>query len=142
MKNTNIYKITAFVIFLNLLLHTALLHNFFTAGVICIEQNGNTRIENLTEFNKLNSNLFDYTFNKNILNPSHEDCNNISLDVNCFNDKQIIQKQKDVNRQNTLTALLTTRTLLSKKFNLYSTLKKLSTNNFPLFSYSTVALLI
>ena len=96
----------------------------------------------ISEFNKLNSNLFDYTFNKNILNPSHEDCNNISLDVNCFNDKQIIQKQKDVNRQNTLTALLTTRTLLSKKFNLYSTLKKLSTNNFPLFSYSTVALLI
>ena len=142
MKNTNIYKITVIVIFLNLLLHTALLHNIFTSGVICFDQDGNIKIENVEGCNDCSSHTSDFTFNENILNSNGNNCTDIILDINCYNDKQIIQKQKDINRQDALIALLTTGTLISSKFNFHSTFKKLSTNNFPLSSYLTVALLI
>lgn len=141
MRKINIHSFSATIILFSLLMHTALLHNTLTTSFICLEQDGNVRIEKMGKSNECSSNIVELTFNKNISNANKDSCADISLDINCDTDRQITQKQKDLN-PNFITNLFSSKTNLDNTFKLNLKFNKLYLTNHHLSSYSTVSLLI
>jgi len=114
----------------------------FNKSIICLDQDGNIRIENVGECLGCDTTLFDLSFNEKISNLSQDNCTDIILDINCNNENQIINKQKEINQINFIVGLLSSKNVKNYNFKLNSRFNKLFLTNHPLFSYSTVSLLI
>ena len=134
-------KILSIIIVVTLLSHLTFLHNVLENYVVCIGTDGHIAVENVSECDECIETEFLASNDVANIEVSKTDCEDISLDQNCFEINQFVTKNKIDISENVfeLTAVLSeSRTEIKYYYSINNNKDK----NPILKNYTTVSLLI
>ncbi len=102
MKTYRKYKLINLFLLISILSHTTYLHNLLDSYVLCYGSDGHLEVENIDDCSDCkNVASSDQMSNKFTSNFQENNCNDISLDGNCFEDVQyLIKNVKILTSQN------------------------------------------
>jgi len=134
-----INKSTHILLLLIFVSHLTFFHNLLDEYVICSGNDGHIAIENANDCDECND--IQFTGETKSLELSSQDCEDVALDQNCFEDAQFIPKDKIVVTANIVKlATIFEDSYNEKEFN--HTYINQDFENQILESYSTISLLI
>lgn len=141
MLNQLRYKITSTILILVILSHITFIHNIMHNYVICYGNDGHIEVENINECDDCTPHSMFNDKEESSSKLTTKDCEDVSLDINCFEEEQYISQNK----------ILINRTILESDMFLFQdkdleniSIQKEKTifENKILESYTTISLLI
>lgn len=141
MLNQLRYKITSTILILVILSHITFIHNIMHNYVICYGSDGHIEVENINECDDCTPHSMFNDKEESSSKLTTKDCEDVSLDINCFEEEQYISQNK----------ILINRTILESDMflfqdkdleNISNQKEKTIFENKILESYTTISLLI
>ncbi len=141
MLNQLRYKITSTILILVILSHITFMHNIMHNYVICYGNDGHIEVENINECDDCTPHSIFDDKEESSSKLSTKDCEDVSLDINCFEEEQYISQNK----------IFINRTILESNLflfqdddlaNISNQKEKTIFKNKVLDSYTTISLLI
>jgi len=135
------YKITSVIIILVMLSHITFMHNIVHDYVICYGDDGHIEIENVNDCTECTPpSMFDgqETPSSQL---SSKDCEDVSLDVNCFEEEQYVSKNNISINRSILKSKMFSFQISNHENNTFLNNKNVLENNI-LESYTNISLLI
>lgn len=140
--NTLRYRVINIVLMFVMLSHLTFIHNFIYDYVLCYGNDGHIQIENINEFENCKSrSIFEVEKTISTYIISSVDCEDVSLDENCFEEEQFIFNK----RVNSYAVILKSNISIYLTENQKNGTDKIEINRFGsnvLENYTTVSLLI
>ncbi len=135
------YRITSMILILVILSHITFMHNLVHDYVICYGNDGHVEVENINECDDCTPHsMFDIQ-EASSSQLSSKDCEDVSLDINCFEEEQYISQNKtSINRTILKSTMFSFQADDSE--NIFTQKDKKIIKNKILESYTTILLLI
>ena len=135
------YKITSIIIILVMLSHITFMHNLVHDYILCYGNDGHIEIENVNDCTECAPHSMFDTEATSSSQISSKDCDDVSLDINCFEEEQYISKNKTSIDRNTLKSKMFSFQIGNSENNSVLNNKNILENNI-LESYTNISLLI
>ena len=135
------YKITSTMLILVILSHITFMHNLVHDYIICYGNDGHIEVENINECDDCTPHSMFGDKEESSSKLSNKDCEDVSLDVNCYEEEQYIsQNKKLINRTILKSTMLSFQ--IENPENTFNQKDKIIFKNKTLENYTTILLLI